>query len=320
MSKVIVTGAAGFIGGQTVLNLIDQGHTVMAVDSAMPPKHLMDLIGVDTGWFTGDFAGELGLQLIKIQKPNAIIHCAGSSLVGPSVLDPQVYYENNFVKTKCMLDFLVANKLTDTRVIYSSSASVYGEPVMTPCLEVDPVAPISPYGESKLMTEWMLNSYARAYGINAVIFRYFNACGADSRARHGQAPGATHIIARVLEAVKAGQDFTLYGTEYETPDGTCVRDYVHVEDIAEAHILAVDSKIKAGTYNLGTNLGNSNLDVVRAAARIVKKDIATLHGPARAGDPAVLTADPGTFETTASWKAKYNLDDMIAHAWAWYNR
>jgi UDP-glucose 4-epimerase len=190
---------------------------------------------------------------------------------------------------------------------------------MTPVQEVDPTEPISPYGESKLMIDWMLKSYRRAYGLDFVSFRYFNACGADSQARHGQAPGATHIIARVLESVRDAQDFTLYGTDYSTPDGTCVRDYIHVEDLAEAHILAVDSAIPSDIYNLGTNTGHSNLDIVRMAVAVTNKDIPILHGPKREGDPAILTADAGRFTSKSSWQPKFDLKDIIQHAWAWYN-
>jgi UDP-glucose 4-epimerase len=166
----------------------------------------------------------------------------------------------------------------------------------------------------------MLQSYQRAYGLNFVSFRYFNACGADSQARHGQAPGATHIIARVLESVKDGTDFILHGTDYATDDGTCVRDYIHVEDLAEAHILAIDPSVPSDIYNLGTNAGNSNLAVVQLASQIVGQDIPVLHGPHRAGDPAVLTADAGKFISASGWQPRFSLEDMIKHAWAWYNR
>jgi UDP-glucose 4-epimerase len=191
---------------------------------------------------------------------------------------------------------------------------------MTPVQEVDPAEPISPYGESKLIVDWMLKRYAHAYGLNYVSFRYFNACGADSQARHGQVIGGTHIIARVLESVKNKQDFTVYGTDYPTADGTCIRDYIHVEDLALAHIAAIDQSVPNGIYNLGTTTGTSNLEVVQVAAGVTKADIAMLHGPKREGDPAILTADAGKFMAVSTWKPKFNLEDMITHAWAWYNR
>jgi UDP-glucose 4-epimerase len=316
--RVMVTGAAGFIGGTTVLKLVDQGHEVLGVDQVIPSKTLVELPG--TWWHTGDFAGEIGLETIKMFAPDAIIHCAGTSLVGPSLTDPSKYYDNNFVKTMSLINFLISNRLTHIRFIFSSSAAVYGNPVMTPVQEVDPTEPISPYGESKLMIDWMLKRYASAYSIDYVSLRYFNACGADSQARHGQAPGATHIIARVLESIKNKEDFILYGTDYPTPDGTCIREYIHVEDLAEAHIKAIDRSIPSGVYNLGTSTGYSNLEVVRSAAQITGVDIPVLHGPKRDGDPAVLTADAGKFMSVSSWKPKFVMADIINHVWAWYNQ
>ena len=316
--KVMVTGAAGFIGGTTVLKLVDAGHEVLGVDIRRPADYLENIPG--TWWSVNDFASEVGLSAIEMFKPEAIIHCAGTSLVGPSVLNPRLYYDNNFVKTKILLDYLIDKQFTNIRFIFSSSAAVYGEPIMTPCDEVDPTLPVSPYGESKLMIEWMLSSYARSYGIDYVAFRYFNACGADSQGRHGQLPGATHIIARVLEAIKNDQDFILYGNHYHTPDGTCIRDYIHVEDLALAHIIAMDQQIPSDIYNLGTNTGYSNLEVIRAAAQITGVDIPVLHGPKREGDPAILTADAGKFMGVSKWQPKFVMTDIINHVWAWYNK
>jgi UDP-glucose 4-epimerase len=315
--KVVVTGAAGFIGGETLLKLVDAGHDVLAIDRVMPPGQL---IPVPCQWHTGDFAAELGLDAIKRFCPDAIIHCAGTSLVGPSVLNPQEYYDNNFGKTKILLDYLIRNHEKQVRFIFSSSAATYGNPVMNPVQEIDPTEPISPYGQSKLMIDWMLSSYQKAYGLDFVSFRYFNACGADSQARHGQTKGATHIIARVLESVRDGKDFMLYGSDYPTEDGTCIRDYIHVEDLAQAHVLAMDPAIPSDIYNLGTNAGNSNLAVVQLASKIVGKDIPVLHGPKREGDPATLTADAGKFMSVSSWKPQFNLSDIITHAWSWYNK
>ena len=314
--RVIVTGGAGYIGGQTVLKLLDAGHSVLVIDRDLHYSPLQDL---GAKWLTADFAGEVALASLKTFQPEAIIHCAGTSLVGPSMLNPDEYYDNNFVKTKRLCDFLVEEKIP-ARLIFSSSAATYGNPIMTPCQEVDPTEPISPYGESKLMTEWMLRGYQRAYGLDYVSFRYFNACGADSQGRHGQVPGATHIIARVLESVKNKQDFTLYGTDYPTDDGTCVRDYVHVEDLAMAHVMAIDPSISSDIYNLGTNQGTSNLEVVQAAAKITQQDVGVLHGPKRAGDPAILTADAAKFMAVSDWQPKFDLNHIIVHTWAWYTR
>ena len=315
MSKIIVTGAAGYIGGQVSIALRDAGHQVIGIDLVPVPAHLVTQF---TRFHQTDFASDSALQTILEHRPDAIIHCAGTSLVGPSIDNPQEYYNNNVVKTLKLLD-LVVNKLPGTRFIFSSSAAVYGVPFMTPCHEVDPCEPISPYGESKLMIEQAMASYHRAYDLNYVAFRYFNACGADSTRRHGQAPGATHIIARVLESIKNNKEFTLNGIDYQTRDGTCIRDYIHVEDIARAHVLALDSKIPSGVYNLGSNTGVSNREIITAAEAVTSKTVNVVTGPAREGDPPVLTADPGKFtEVAGEWK-KYTLTDTMQHAWNWYN-
>jgi UDP-glucose 4-epimerase len=218
-----------------------------------------------------------------------------------------------------MADFLVDSKIS-TRLIFSSTAAVYGDPVMTPCSEFDPPMPISPYGESKLMVEIMLTSYCRAYGLDSVIFRYFNACGADHLVRHGQADDATHIMARLLKSIKDEETFVLNGNGYSTADGTCVRDYVHVEDIAQAHILAINTAVASGVYNLGNSVGTSNQEVIDMVGVVTGRTPQVEVGEARAGDPAELSADSSMFREAAGWVPKYTLRDMIQHAWAWYNR
>jgi UDP-glucose 4-epimerase len=283
----------------------------------MPPGNL---IAVPCSWHTGDFASDLGLDAIKLFCPDAIIHCAGTSLVGPSVTNPEEYYNNNFVKTKTLLDFLIKNHHKNVRVIFSSSAATYGDPVMTPCSELDPPLPVSPYGESKLMVEWMLAAYHRAYNLDYVSFRYFNACGADPQARHGQEPGATHIIARVLESIRNGESFTLYGDNYPTPDGTCIRDYVHVDDLARAHAIAMDTNIPAGVYNLGTSSGHSNREIVSLIEKVTGQQVSLKTGPMRAGDPAILTASADKFNNLTGWVPRYNIEEIITHAWNWYNK
>ena len=271
-------------------------------------------------WLTGDFSGEVALESIRLFKPDAIIHCAGTSLVGPSIKNPEEYYNNNFVKTKALCDFLLAFEHRP-RLIFSSSAATYGNPVMSPCHEVDPTEPISPYGESKLMIEWLLKSYNRAYDLDYVAFRYFNACGADSQARHGQAPGATHIIPRIIENTKQGKHFVCNGNEYDTDDGTCVRDYLHVSDIADAHILALNQfLVPAGVYNLGSNQGTSNHEIIIAAQQVTAIMPEITVGPRRAGDPAILTASSDRFDALAGIWRRWNLNDMIRHTWEWYNR
>jgi UDP-glucose 4-epimerase len=239
--------------------------------------------------------------------------------VGPSVKNPSEYYNNNVAKTLKLLD-IVKQSMPRCKLVFSSSAATYGEPVMNPIHEVDPKEPVSPYGESKLMIDMMLESYHKAYGLDYVSFRYFNACGADPQGRHGQEPGATHLIARFLEAARDNGQFRIYGDDYPTVDGTCVRDYVHVADIARAHALALYHKIPAGIYNLGSNQGTSVKQVIEQARTIIGKipDIGT--EARRAGDPPELTASPAKFDLVAGAWRHHDLDDMIQHAWNWYVR
>ena len=314
--NIIVTGSAGYIGGQTALLLKDAGHSVYGIDRRDPPKHLL---GVCNGFLYQDFASDVALSWIIAKQPDAIIHCAGTSLVGPSVKDPSEYYNNNVAKTLKLLD-IVRKSLPRTRFIFSSSAATYGEPLMGESHEVDPCMPVSPYGESKLMIDMMLESYHKAYGLDYVSFRYFNACGADPQGRHGQEPGATHVIARLLEATRDDGTFKIYGVDYPTVDGTCVRDYIHVDDIARAHALALYHKIPAGVYNLGSNQGTSVKQIVERAMAITNKQPTIEFGTARAGDPPELTASANKFNLVAGAWQHYELDAMIQHAWNWYVR
>lgn len=316
MKTVIVTGAAGFIGGQTVLRFKAAGYRVIGIDRRTIPTHLEGI--ADENWRT-DFVDTNCLHMIAKSEPVAIIHCAGTSLVGPSVTDPDVYYENNFIKTKQLLDYLKANRLTNIQVVFSSSAAVYGEPVMVPVSEEDPTLPISPYGESKLMVEFLLKSYYHAYHQQFTAFRYFNVAGADPEGRHGNAKGGTHIMSRLLESVKEGTEFVLYGTDYPTADGTCIRDYIHVADLAEAHLLAVEKDV-AGIYNLSSLQGVSNKQVIAAVEQVTGIHPAISTGAARPGDPAELTASSARFNSVTGWQPQYSLTDMLTHAWAWYNR
>jgi len=315
MKTVIVTGAAGYIGGQTALMLADSGHTVIGIDRRPLPQHLEDVMD----FVQADFDSEESYCKLISVWPTAIVHCAGTSLVGPSILHPSEYYDNNVVKTLRLLN-IAMSAVPKARFIFSSSAAVYGEPIMTPCHEVDPREPISPYGESKMMVEQILESYHRAYGLDYVAFRYFNACGADSQGRQGQESGATHIIARVLEAIRDDTEFTLNGVDFATADGTCIRDYVHVDDIARAHSLAIYHDVPAGIYNLGSNNGVSNREIITAAERVTGRKLKVVMGEARPGDPAVLTASAVKFGQVAKDWRQFELDNMIQHAWNWYVR
>jgi len=314
-NSIIVTGAAGFVGGQTMLHLKDQGHNVIGVDVMAVPDHLRRIPDI---FLQEDYASGYISEIIDRERPRAIIHCAGTSLVGPSVHNPELYYNNNFVKTKALLDHIVRHRVK-TRVIFSSSSSVYGEPVMVPIREEDPPSPVSPYGESKLMMEMLLNSYARAYGLDFVALRYFNVCGADPRARHGQRAGATHIMARILESMRDGKGFTLNGTDYDTPDGTCVRDHVHVMDVALAHELALSDRFPGGFYNVGLEHGASNQEIIDMARRVTGRELTITTGPRRRGDPGQLVGNNEKLRAQG-WQPQYDLTDMINHAWTWYTR
>ena len=314
LKNIIVTGVSGYIGGQTAIALHEAGHNVFGIDLQPLPKHLESFV---TQFYQTDFCSGRGLDLMSNSGIDAVVHCAGTSLVGPSKANPQEYFHNNVGKTLAMLDSLIELEQRP-RVIFSSSASVYGDPVMTPCEEIDPVAPISPYGQSKLMIEWFLESYAVAYGLDFVAFRYFNAAGADAQGRHGQESGATHIVARALESVINGTEFICNGNEYDTEDGTCVRDYVHVSDIANAHVIAVDTAVPPGTYNLGNSSGHSNLTVIKEVESVTGKTVNLKFGPVREGDPATLTANSNKFSNATGWQAQYTLTDIVAHAWDWY--
>jgi len=316
MSTVVVTGAAGYIGGQTALLLKDAGHEVYGIDRRQPPSHLQ---GIYNKFLVEDFVSDVALSWIITKQPNAIVHCAGTSLVGPSMTDPSEYYNNNVVKTLRLLD-IVCKAMPRIKFVFSSSAATYGEPIMLPVHEVDPAEPVSPYGQSKLMVDMMLQSYHRAYGLDYVSFRYFNACGADPQGRHGQAPNGTHLISRVLESTRDDQEFTLNGVDFATADGTCIRDYVHVNDIARAHSLAIYHDVPSGVYNLGSNQGTSNREIIAAAERITGKKLKVVLGEARPGDPPMLTASAAKFGMVAGEWRHHTLDDMIQHAWNWYVR
>ena len=312
-NSVAVTGASGFIGGQTMIALKEAGYKVLGIDKIRLPNNLKDFADC---FMQEDYASSYALDAIYRHQPVAIIHCGGTSLVGPSMKDPATYYHNNFVKTKTLLDHVVKQRLK-SRFIFSSSAAVYGEPDHMPCVESDCPAPVSPYGESKFMIEMMLRSYGRAYGLNWAAFRYFNVCGADPQARHGQRDSATHIIARVLESIRDGNEFTLNGDDYDTEDGTCIRDYIHVADVASAHVRALNTDFVNGVYNVGINQGFSNREIIDAAERITGKKLKMLVGSRRPGDPARLQADAAQIESQG-WQAKNGLDEIITHAWNWY--
>jgi len=314
--KIAITGASGFIGGQIALHMKSLGHEILGIDPRPLPTNLASAVD---RMCERKAATEGAYSSLVQFVPDVIVHCGGTSLVGPSMTNPKEYYHNNVIELIHLLDFLMLKKMRP-RIMFSSSAAVYGKDAKWPLKENHLQLPVSPYGESKLMCERVLASYHRAYDVDYVAFRFFNACGADPNARHGQAPGATHIIARVLEGVKLNQGFVCNGNDYATPDGTCIRDYVHVADIARAHELALTPNVPVGAYNLGTNCGYSNLEVYQQACAATGQNIELSYGPRRAGDPDTLLADSTKFMAVAGWQPQYKLADMVGHAWNWYNR
>lgn len=316
--SVLITGGTGYIGGHVAKYMKQQGYRVAAVD-LIDRGHVTKYL--DT-MILGDYAGREALNYIRMNSPDAIVHCAGTSLVGPSVADPATYYHNNVAKSINFFKAIVEMKQKPT-VVFSSSASVYGNPMFIPITEEHRKQPISPYGQTKAIIEQILHDFSVAYGLKSVSLRYFNACGADLQAELGQEPNATHIIARLLEAKLRNKMFVLNGTNFPTDDGSCVRDYVHVWDLARAHYNAIEYIEKGGetcVLNLGTNRGYSNTEIVNAAQRHVG-EINIKYGEAREGDPALLIADATKAHQQLAWVPEHSdIDTIIESAWKWYTR
>lgn len=318
--RVVVTGGCGYIGSHVARAFTQHGAEVFVIDRERREHTLKHI----KHFRHDDFASTGSLGLIRDYEPDYIVHCAGTSLVGPSVTDPGEYYDNNISKTIQMLNSLRDLPVKPT-IMFSSSASVYGEPETVPIPETARLDPISPYGNTKYLTEVILGDYARAYGIASICFRYFNAAGAEPDAFDlGQEPNATHIVARVLEASMLNQQFTLNGDDYPTPDGSCIRDYVHVQDIAQAHICGAEYLETARPdpschiFNLGTNTGISNWEIVN----FVKEKYGLPKfavSERRAGDPAQLIADATRARETLQWVPEYSfLDTIVTTAHHWY--
>lgn len=318
---VAVTGCNGYIGGQTVLRFKDLGYHVIGVDRNTTAPWIRGV--VDT-FIPGDFTNPMFINSIIDKNPSALIHIAGTSLVGPSMTDPGPYYVNNVGNTAKLLSTLASRGWKKT-VVFSSSAAVYGDPGSNTLTELSERRPISPYGQSKLMAEQLLRDCAAGYGFKTIALRYFNACGADSKVRHGQLKQATHLIARIMETIVNKGVFTLNGDDYPTTDGTCIRDYLHVEDIANAHYLATMfaegmDKGSSKEFNLGSGRGASIKEIIASVEKITGRMVLTHTGPRREGDPAVLVASAHKFSKETGWKSEASsIDNIVKTAWAWYN-
>ncbi|MDD4334162.1 MAG: UDP-glucose 4-epimerase GalE [Desulfotomaculaceae bacterium] len=319
--NILVTGGAGYIGSHTVVELVSRDHHVVVLDN-LSKGHKAAVRGIEL--VHGD-TGDTGLLKDVFRKHNieAVIHFAASSLVGESVRQPAGYYHNNVVKGLALLDAMVESDVR--RLIFSSTAAVYGEPVEVPIPEEHPTAPTNPYGATKLALEGAMRWYGQAHGLRCVSLRYFNAAGADPSGKIGEDHDPeTHLIPLVLKAAAGlASHLEVFGTDYPTPDGACVRDYIHVSDLAAAHALALDA-LAAGTpaavYNLGNGNGYSVLEVIKAAEEVVGKPIKVKYGPRRSGDPAALVAGSGRIMAELGWQPRFaDLKTIIETAWRWHS-
>lgn len=318
---ILVTGGAGYIGSHMVHELTDAGEPVVVLDNLSTGFRFLIPAAVPfVAGSTGD--RELILKTIRQYGVTAIIHFAASIVVPDSVRDPLGYYRNNTMNTCTLLDAAIEAGVR--QIIFSSTAAVYGNADgSAPIRENAPTAPISPYGTSKLMSEIMLHDAGKAHGLRFVILRYFNVAGADPRGRTGQSsPGATHLIKVACEAVVGKRPgMSVYGTDYETTDGTCIRDYIHVSDLARAHSAALGYLRRDGasaTFNCGYGHGASVIEVIDAVRRVSGRDFPVEVAPRRAGDPPALVADASRIRSTLPWQPQFqDLDTIVAHALAW---
>lgn len=318
--RVLVTGGAGYIGSHVVAELVRAGHEVLVYDN-LSRGHAAAVAGVPL--ICGDIADAEKLQAVMRENVmQAVMHFAAHSLVGESVANPQLYYVNNVAGGLQLLQAVLAAGVR--YFVFSSSAAVYGEPQEIPIPEDHPLQPTNPYGETKVMLEQALAWYHQAYNLQYVSLRYFNAAGASSRGHLGEDhQPETHLIPLVLRAARDGKPpITIYGDDYPTPDGTAVRDYIHVEDLALAHLAALEALrfgLPGGAYNLGNSSGYSVMEVIRMAEKITGKRVPFRIGRRRRGDPAVLVAAAEKARRDLGWVPRYpGLEEIIASAWAWH--
>lgn len=317
MAKVLVTGGAGYIGSHTSHLLLRHGHDVIVVDDLsrghahnVDPKRLWKIHLTDTDSL---------VRLMKAERIEAVIHFAAFIAVGESTRDPELYFANNVAGSIALLSAM--QQAGVPRIVFSSTAAVYGTPERVPITEDMPLAPVNPYGETKVMVEKILGWLDQCRNVRSISLRYFNACGAEPDGPLGEEHDPeTHLIPLLLRAVVTGEPMTVFGNDYDTPDGTCVRDYIHVSDLAEAHILAVESLINGGpsdAFNVGTGTGHTVLEVIRAAEEVTGKKVPYVVGPRREGDPAALVASSEKLRRVLGWQPRYTtLRDVVATAWA----
>lgn len=317
--RILVTGGAGYIGSHMTLMLVEGGHEVAVLDN-LSGGHRDAVLGVPL--IEGDIGDESLLdRLFTERRFDAVMHFASYIQVGESVIQPEKYYRNNIGHTLVLLGAMLKHGVK--ALIFSSTAAIFGEPEYIPIDEAHPQNPLNPYGRSKLAVEEVLADFDRAYGFKYATLRYFNAAGADPRARLGErhAP-ETHLIPLALRAAMGtGPMLTVFGRDYETPDGTCIRDYIHINDLCLAHLLALEALLDGGqscAYNLGNGCGFSVLEVIEAVQRVTGKGVPLRDGPRRPGDPARLVADSRGIQSRLGWRAQYpELDVIVRHAFEW---
>jgi UDP-glucose 4-epimerase len=311
---ILVTGGAGYIGSHCVLALQAAGYEVVVFDNLSSGHR--KAIG-DTDFIQGDLMNLSDIaQVFESRKIDAVMHFAAKIEVGESMVDPEKYYYNNVYGTMNLLN--ATKKHNIDKIVFSSTAAIYGEPEYTPIDEAHRKNPINPYGQSKLMIENILDDYDRAYGLRSVRLRYFNVAGADAQGRTGEwHEPETHLIPNIL---KTNKTFEMYGDDYDTKDGSCIRDYINVEDLAQAHLLGLEYLLNGGKtdcFNLGTNEGNSVKEVFAACEQITGKNIPINIYPRRAGDAAVLIANNSKAKNILNWQPKKTLEDSIRTAYTW---
>lgn len=317
---VLVTGGAGYIGSHTVVFLKEQAEEVILLDH-LQTGHRQAVRG--DAFYEGDLRdGDLLDRIFTEHDIDAVVHFAAHSLVGESAADPLKYYENNLYGTLCLLRKMIRHDVN--RIVFSSTAAVYGEPERLPIREMDPTRPTNPYGETKRAIEKMLHWCEQAHGVQSVSLRYFNAAGAWPGGEMGEDHDPeTHLIPLVLQtALGERKEIAIFGDDYPTRDGTCIRDYIHVIDLAQAHALALDRLRRgegSGVYNLGNGEGFSVREVINAARKVTGREIPIRVTPRRPGDPAVLVASSDKARSELGWQPKYpRLEEMIDHAWNWH--
>lgn len=318
---ILVLGGAGYIGSHTVYELIDNGEDVAVIDNLLTGHE--EAVHPKARFYKGDIRDREFLdEVLKKEKPDAVIHFAACSLVGESMEKPLKYYDNNLCGTKILLDSMVANGID--KIVFSSTAATYGEPERIPILETDKTEPTNTYGETKLSMEKMFKWVGKAHGLRYVSLRYFNACGAHNSGRIGEDHNPeSHLIPLILQVPNGKREFiSIYGDDYDTKDGTCVRDYIHVTDLAQAHILAVkylQNGNKSEIFNLGNGIGFTVKEVIDTARKVTSHPIPAKITPRRAGDPAQLIASSEKAKEILGWKPEHNsLEEIISTAWNWH--